>query len=564
MCSPIKGDNLCQKGVFMRLKKSISKKINYLIVVSMITLSFFMIVANFIMLYSSLSGNSRIMLSKSCSSLQLELNEQFNLVEQSVKNLYDISEGMRPAVELLKDHEITDAYIEEFRSTAVTIANNTKGALALYYRMNPDITLDGKTGFFYVRSSDSNEFEETAITDLYEYDVNDMEHVGWYYVPVWAGEPVWMDPYYNANINVEIISYVVPIYDGSVLVGIVGIDVDFEALKAKAENIDIYKTCGAVLCSMNNGQIYYSRCDELGDELPYDLYNMMMGNQNSEKTIFQRINGKKYGMNFETLQNHMKLLVYVDENEIFSQGEVSVVISLVGFAVIFALTFMLSIHMIRRIVKPIIDITEASKNYAEGNWDIKVHCDTEDELQELTENISIMADKTKEYINYIRDMARKDVLTGLRNKTDYSLYVDKIKLENEDNHDKYAIAVFDVNNLKVVNDNYGHEKGNELLVAASKFICKYFSHSPVFRIGGDEFVAIVDGADFERCKEIVADFNKYMELSKNSSDIMDVCVACGMAIIEEDANTFDELFEIADKRMYENKKSLKNKDGDRR
>ena len=59
------------------------------------------------------------------------------------------------------------------------------------------------------------------------YDENDMEHVGWYYIPVRAGKPVWTEPYDNANINEKMVSYVIPVYDNNVLVGVIGMDIDF-------------------------------------------------------------------------------------------------------------------------------------------------------------------------------------------------------------------------------------------------------------------------------------------------------------------------------------------------
>ncbi len=540
------------------MKKSITNKIKYLLAFSLITLAFFIISVNFIIIFQTTGYNSKIMMSKTCYSQALELNGLFHLVEQSVQNLYDISEEFRPSAAELKNEAVAKAYVDQFLDIAITIADNTDGALAVYYRMNPDLSLNGKTGFFCVRSPESGKFEQTEATDLLAYDVNDVEHVGWYYVPVWAGKPVWMEPYYNANIDVDMISYVAPIYDGNDLVGVVGIDVDFNAIKAIAENIDIYKSCGAVLCSLGNSAVYYNKCNLFGNTIPSEIYRILQSHEESENIIIDEIDGVKYGLYFKTLQNHMKLVLYAKASEIYSEWRVSILNSIIISVLVFVITFLLAIKMGKRIVKPISDITEATKSFAQGNWDVKLHCDTEDELQLLTENISVMADKTKEYIAYIHNMAQKDGLTGLRNKMAYLQYVDKIQFEYIPAGKEFAVVVFDVNNLKTVNDNYGHEKGDALIVSASKFICKYFAHSPVFRIGGDEFVAIVDGGDFEARDAIIQEFCKYMSLAKNSSDIMEVCIACGMAAFGLDAATFEEVFKLADQRMYINKKELKN------
>lgn len=501
---------------------------------------------------------SEIMMKKACSAQALQLNNQFKLVEQSVKNIYDISERIRPPFEELQSLEVTNQYINQFQKMAITIANNTEGALAVYYRINPDIHANGSQGFFYVKSKETGVFEAEKITDLLKYDVNDIEHVGWYYIPVWKGQPVWMDPYYNANIGIQMISYVVPIYDGIKLVGVVGMDVDFNRLLEITENIDIYPTSGAVLCSMANSLIYYNKCDAFGNSIPSEIYHILQGSNSSDKMIAFNNGKKKYAIHYETLDDHMKILVYAEISDINKQALIAIIIGGITFAVAFILDLLLSMRISKRITKPIINITEAAKAYAQGKWNTKVSCDTNDELKVLTDNITIMAEKTNEYIEYIHNMARKDGLTGLRNKTDYMMYVETINKQNEKENKDYAVVVFDLNNLKYVNDNFGHEAGDELLLAASKYICKIFSHSPIFRIGGDEFVAIIDSGDFENRNQLLEEFKNYMRLSNNSDSWRDFCIACGMASNEHENKNYEEVFKQADKNMYENKKELKN------
>ena len=89
------------------------------------------------------------------------------------------------------------------------------------------------------------------------------------------------------------------------------------------------------------------------------------------------------------------------------------------------------------------------------------------------------------------EMAFKDSLTGVKNHAAYSRIKEKMesKLQQDGNH-RFAIAVMDVNNLKQVNDAIGHKAGDALIISAAKLLCDVFAHSPVCRIGGDEFVAI--------------------------------------------------------------------------
>ncbi len=542
---------------YIFMKNSICKKISRLLAVSLIVLSFFMILFNLIVIYRSSDKNVQILMKETCNSQAAELDNRFRLVEQSVKNLYEISEKFRPDAADLKNEKTAEQYVAQFMDVALTVAENTDNALAIYYRMNPELSNSGKTGFFWVKSSEAGKFEEFEATDILAYDKDDVEHVGWYYIPVNEGKPLWMEPYYNANINVEMISYVVPIFDGDTLVGVVGIDIDFNEIKETAGDIDIYESSGGVLCSSKDGMVYSNQKNPFGSTLPDDIHKIIK-EKNSCKNVMSWENGSKsYDYYFCTLNNHMKFLIYAEKDEIFSQGELFIHISLGIFFIVFVITLIASINIGRKIVKPISDIIEATKKYSQGNWNVRVRCTSNDELQLLTENISIMADKTKHYIRCIQDLAKKDGLTGLRNKNDYIVYIGRLNEEFIDENKKFAVVVFDVNNLKIVNDHYGHDKGDELLVSASRFICRYFSHSPVFRIGGDEFVAVVNGADYENRNAILEEFQSHMRLASEGRDMMTVCVSSGMAEFDKDGSTFDEVFEAADHRMYENKTQLK-------
>lgn len=539
-------------------KNSISKRINLLIASCTFILSVFMIGINLIVIKFYTRKSSEIMIQKTCAAQTLQLNNQLSLVEQSVKVIYDISEQLRPSFEEMKSPEVTNSYIDQFRKMAISIAKNTDGAIAIYYRINPEMNLNGTQGFFYVKSPDKGIFEASENTDLFKYDSDDIEHVGWYYIPVSKGKPVWMAPYYNANINVWMISYVVPVFEGSNLLGVVGMDIDFERLISIAERVDIYKSSGGILCNLEQGEIYYTRCNDFGNVIPDKIYSILQNESKSSKIIHCKVGDDSYAFHYQTLNNGMKLIVYAEINDINSHETFSILTGAAIFALVFLIDIIFAIKFSKRLTNPIKNITLAAKEYAAGKWETKVQCDSEDELKELTDSISLMAENTRNYINYINDMAQKDSLTELKNKTAYMMYLNKINLEYIPAHKPFAIIIFDLNNLKHVNDTIGHEQGDELIVLASKFICKMFAHSPVFRIGGDEFISILDSADYDKRNELEEEFNYYMSLTKNSNNWKDVCIACGMSTFMEDGQTFDEIFKTADRRMYENKILLKN------
>ena len=147
-----------------------------------------------------------------------------------------------------------------------------------------------------------------------------------------------------------------------------------------------------------------------------------------------------------------------------------------------------------------------------------------------------------------------DALTGVKNKHAY--------LETEAHMDHliaahrqapFSIVMFDVNDLKNVNDTHGHQAGDNYLRGACAIICDIFKHSPVFRVGGDEFAVISQGKDHDRVEELVEKVNAHNLEAVRTGGIV---VACGLAKFEND-EFVAQVFERADHRMYENKNALK-------
>ena len=152
--------------------------------------------------------------------------------------------------------------------------------------------------------------------------------------------------------------------------------------------------------------------------------------------------------------------------------------------------------------------------------------------------------------------AYKDGLTGVKNKLAYleSLADIEISLENG-SLKEYGVVVFDLNGLKTVNDTMGHEAGDEYIKSASRLITQVYRHSPVFRIGGDEFVTILKDDDYKRREELEKTFLKAVEENRKKGLVV---VSSGMAVyMPETDGSFNDVFKRADALMYERKEQLK-------
>jgi diguanylate cyclase (GGDEF)-like protein len=152
------------------------------------------------------------------------------------------------------------------------------------------------------------------------------------------------------------------------------------------------------------------------------------------------------------------------------------------------------------------------------------------------------------------EKAMIDALTGVKSK--YAYMEAEAQLDHQietQSQPPFAVVVLDVNDLKKVNDTSGHQVGDQYLREAFRMICQTFKHSPVFRVGGDEFAVIAQGHDYEHIDQLIRGIE---ELNRESTRAGGAVVACGMARFTDDTSVAS-VFRRADMDMYANKQRLK-------
>jgi diguanylate cyclase (GGDEF)-like protein len=157
---------------------------------------------------------------------------------------------------------------------------------------------------------------------------------------------------------------------------------------------------------------------------------------------------------------------------------------------------------------------------------------------------------------HVQNLAFTDTLTGVKSKLAYT------DTENEindriasGNSAPFSVVVCDVNGLKHINDTLGHKAGDEYIQKAAKMICGLFVHSPVYRIGGDEFVVILSDSDYLNRSVIVKQLH---DMSVENIEKGGVVVSAGISDYEPGvSDSLKSVFEKADTLMYQEKKLLK-------
>lgn len=228
------------------------------------------------------------------------------------------------------------------------------------------------------------------------------------------------------------------------------------------------------------------------------------------------------------------------------------------------------------VIHPINLLSNSAAHYNAGETDTSALYNlpirSNDEIQSLYESIKKMTDDIHGYIDNLmstqqeltktrivademNELALKDALTGVGSKLAYDQQVEKLTEEIARGIARFGIVVVDMNDLKRMNDNYGHEQGNLAIKKTCSLICDVFTHSPVYRFGGDEFIVVIKGRDYDNIEERIQEFNK-LSSAQQGQPWEKVDAAIGYALYAGDDTVLD-VFRRADHLMYECKKAKK-------
>jgi diguanylate cyclase (GGDEF)-like protein len=159
--------------------------------------------------------------------------------------------------------------------------------------------------------------------------------------------------------------------------------------------------------------------------------------------------------------------------------------------------------------------------------------------------------KLSESAKHYKFLATRDLLTNCRNRIAYTRDLDRLQLDQN-----ITIFIADLNNLKLINDNYGHMMGDEILVLSSQCLLNTFGRR-VYRIGGDEFVSLQFDLTSEMQEQLLKDFETECKKA-NLDSPHPISVSIGYAAYDKDndSSIYDTI-NRADKDMYERKEQMK-------
>lgn len=513
---------------------------------------------------SVIDSDSIQIMNLQCGQKTAELEALLSRIEQSVKTLGVYSLEQLESVEKLKNEpEYVREYTHQLEEVAVNAADNTEGALAVYVRFNPEWT-EPTSGLFWSKTALNGSFQRLSPTDFSNYSPDDIEHVGWYYTPVKSGKAVWLAPYLNKNINVQMISYVIPLYRNNQTIGVVGMDIDYETITKQVAATHVYNA-GYAFLTDDSGRVMYHPSLPMGSALAelepqlQPLVNELQSGSGGNTLFSYTWNGEDRKMVYRSLSNGMHLVLTAPAQEIDAAKNGLIAQISIAIFLIASLSVVLTILLTRRLIRPLKELNAAAQKIAAGDLSISLSYQTKDEVGTLADSFRQTVGHLQQYINYINGLAYRDALTGVKNKTAYQDAVQQMEERMRVGRPEFAVAVFDINNLKDTNDHYGHDFGDMLIRDCCKLICQAFSHSPVYRIGGDEFAIILENSDYENYCSLLEQLEEAIaETNRGCHADNKISIARGIAIYSAETDlVFANVFQRADDAMYQNKAVMK-------
>lgn len=577
---------------------SLSARLIFLIVIGAFLLAITLVAICVILTNRILTENTATQMNLFCEERGDDLDTDFLRVEDAVGSLARWTRNKIPDVKKIsEDGKLRDDIVKDADDLIHFMTEHNEFIQGAYIHYTLDITgvTDREEGVYYIRNGEGKfsiipftqkEIEEDPVAEY------------WYYGPIKNKKAVWTKPYYDASADDYLISYVEPVFIEDKPVAIIGIDISFSRLLKWVDSLKYQKT-GYMYLKEADGSVHYHLEDLGHDHLHSDEEDQITENaelmsqpKTGDELIRYYFDGRDRAMAFVTLRNGMKFVLCDDYHSVFSARNrainvmvwisLGMTIVLAGFAALMA----------NRITGPLRELTSAANEISEGDYDVILPPERNDEVGELSrafriaiDNIRARSEDVKARIRVqehrleqnaqtmkqqeddlltMRNLAYIDSLTGVKNKHAYEDTAGYIDEQIRNGTAQFAVIMCDLNYLKLINDNRGHQAGDVALKKAAKLLCNAFPMSTVFRIGGDEFVVIPSVIEYARIDEQLDALKAMMRKQKETSeDVLDrISFAFGTAVYDrEKDSSFNDVFERADQNMYEEKKKVHEADG---
>ena len=393
-------------------KKSQNLLRNQTILTLSISMFFTFIVTSSILLFyfDNLSRDSQTKtIYLTAEKKKLELNNFFNSAENIVNEFQDYILTNLDEDRLLIDSEYEQEYMNNLSKVMSSISAFQKGAVCTYFRM--EMSEYGPTRGLFLTGEYQKTYVSIRTTDLSKYSPGDIEHVGWYYLPIWKKAPVWTPPYNNLSLRQKMISYSVPLYRNEKLLGVVGIDLSLAVIEDMVNSLQLKNAKGLLIGDQQNLIHLNTRYEQTkAVERSAELSILMDKFNNPDNQPLQKFNweGNSYYGTLTKLDNGMSYITAVSQKELLKPVYGQILSLLIAFIIVSILFSILLSFSFKKVITPIRIINKTTNRLARGELYIDIPYQSNNEIGTLANNIRLMTSQLKEYIEYIREQTEKE------------------------------------------------------------------------------------------------------------------------------------------------------------
>ena len=518
--------------------KSVRLRLLLVSIFSIIAVTIVALTASLVSLSRMEEEDSEKLVESICETEKEKMNAILSGVQQSVNIMTEIALEEFPGLDIIKDENMLNEYNENMAEEFISISNHTESIHTLFYRYNID--LFGPTaGFWYGLSNGIMTSKPT--TNLSLYDKYDIQNSAWYHIPAEQGKAAWIEPFFNEDLGIYVISYVSPVYYQRTFIGVIGIEIDFTIFTEMINESYTYIDGSAYIVNKYDKIMYHKDYDFKEDKPAV-----------SDKTV--EVKSKLF--------NDMSVVVSIDKNNISREGKEGKLTILITVIITAIIGLVVSGYFVITSTAPIKELTRVSKELQDGNFNVTIRCTSHDELGDLANGLQIGLNEVNERLENVNRLAFTDSLTGVFNKTayvDHSLRINK----DIENH-KFAIVVLHLFNLIPMNEKFGREMGNEFLISATQFIQSVYNKSNIYRITGGLFTIILEDSEYERKEYLFKKFNEELRQQQIiiEQDEVDLPIAIGMSEYNKLRDrTLEDVYARADKYMQVNRGKIRENSG---
>ena len=367
---------------------------------------------------------------------------------------------------IAKDKDYFQTYEKEMNTVVIKATEDIPGLVASYIRYDPFLTY-GTSGTFFTDVDNDGKPEAVTPTDLAAYDPSDMEHVGWFYTPLKNKKATWMEPYFNANINKTIISYVSPVYlQSGKDFGVLGVDFDFAYLNKLLDEHQKFHEKECFLLNAEGKILFhpdYTEGENFGEILGGKYKKVLAEILNKEEGYVNEGSAKNAVLlGYHALSNGWKIVITPSHKAIY--GDIEILKNTLFIFISVYLLFMLALSVIlgNRQARPILSLTKSVKKLSEGSLDEEIKVRSKNEIGALAKGLRQLVGQLKEYRLYIQEITdslneMQDGNLDIRLKNEYTGEFTKIKVALLDLSDKLTGLI---GNIRISSDQVSSSAEN--------------------------------------------------------------------------------------------------------